>query len=274
MTLRQCGLVSSLAITLLASAAVDARADERVECAAAYEQTQRLQQKSELIAAFDAAARCARPSCPALLKDDCSRWTTEIRSKIPELVVRVRSVDGCAHTATKIESSSAIRKDGASESFLLNPGLHSIRVTDPTSGKTQSTEINVAQGERRDIDVDFGTPDAVCGGKPAKAVDAPPARQPQIALPIGAVGVGLVLVGASLGVVGALKRSDLESCKPHCDSARVDAVRPWLVAGDIIGGVGLLTIGAAVVTYFAFEQHGPATKAGLAFGPSGLSAVF
>lgn len=258
------------AITL----AHDAFADERVECAAAYEQTQRLQQKSELFSALEAAERCARPTCPALLKDECARWKTEIRTKIPEIVVRVRSIDGCTRTATKIESSGPTRKDTSSEAILLNPGSQTIKVTDPVGGKVQTTEINFAPGERRDIDVDFGAPDAVCGGRPKVA--PPPPTQPNLPLILGATGGALVLGGAALGVVGAMKRQDLDSCKPSCAPDRVDEVRPFFIAGDIVGGLGLLAIGAAVVTYFAFERTPPAqsnTRV-IVLGPSGVGGVF
>ena len=79
-----------------------AAADDLRDCGAAYEQTQRLQQKSDLIAALDAAEVCAKPVCPALLKDDCSKWATELKTKLPSLAIRVRGGDGCARPEAEI----------------------------------------------------------------------------------------------------------------------------------------------------------------------------
>src|SRR5262249_17243566 len=135
--------------------AKDAYADERAECAAAYEQTQRLQQKSELIAALDAAERCARATCPSLLRNECARWGPEIDAKLPGIVIRVRGSDGCMHDDATLSLTTPTRKDPDSETILLDPGVHEIKVTDPSSSEQKTQTINFAPGERRDIDVDF-----------------------------------------------------------------------------------------------------------------------
>jgi hypothetical protein len=234
--------------------AKEAHADERVECAAAYEYTQRSQQRSELLSAAEHAERCARPTCPALLRDECSRWIGEIRQKLPGLMVHVRAADGCTRDAAKIEVSGTSRKDVESESWLVDPGRHDVRVTDPVSGREKTESIDFAPGERRDIDVDFAPPDAVCGGKSAPPPPRPQPTLPRTSLMIASIGGGLVLLGATLGVVGAVKRGDLADCKPNCSSDRIDAVRPFFVVGDVLAGVGLLTIAAAAVTYFTLDR--------------------
>ena len=232
----------------------DARSDERVECANAYEQTQRAQQKSMLLAALEDAERCARPSCPSLLSTECSRWTTEIRAKIPNLVIHVRASDGCPHDGAKIEISGASRKDEGADAILVDPGVHHVKVTDPMSDHWKIQSIDFAPGERRDIDVDFGPTDATCGPPPAKPAP-PPRRAARASIVLGAIGGGLLVTGMALGVVGAVKRSDLDSCKPNCDQSRIDGVRPFFVAGDVIGAVGLLTIGAGVVAWYVLERN-------------------
>src|SRR5690242_7722348 len=121
-------LTAGLALGVVSSVVAprEAVADERVECAIAYEQTQRLQQKAELVAGLEAAERCARPTCPALLKDDCSRWATELRTKLPKLVVRVRGADACAHDAAKVDVAGASRKDPDSATLFVDPGVHEV----------------------------------------------------------------------------------------------------------------------------------------------------
>lgn len=235
---------------LLAGAPV-AHADERADCASAYEQTQRLQQKSELIEARNEAERCARPTCPQLLRDECSKWVTDIESKLPGLVVRSRAGDGCVRTDTKVETQGS-RRAPDSDVLYVDPGVHIIKVTDPVTGKTKSFTINFAPGERRDIDVDFAPPDATCG---APVVKSGFGKIPRLTLILGSIGGGLVVAGATMGVIGAVKRSDLDACKPSCSNERIDGVRPFFIAGDVLAGFGLLALGAAAVTYFARDPE-------------------
>src|SRR3989442_14485869 len=104
MTPARVAVASLLACCALAGRAA---ADERVECAHAYEQTQRLRQKGELLASLDDAERCARATCPQLLQQECARWTGEIKSKLPTLVVRIRGADACTKPNAQIDITGA-----------------------------------------------------------------------------------------------------------------------------------------------------------------------
>jgi hypothetical protein len=252
--------VVALLVVLFAG---DARADERVECAKAYEQTQRLRQKNELLSALDDAHRCARPTCPELLRKECTQWSSEIEAKLPRLTARVRGADGCFRRDPIIEVSGAHRAmpDG---NVALDPGVHELRVVDSVSGSTKTQTIDFAEGERRDIDFDFAPPDLACGATaPPPPPPPPPSRQiPTTSIVLGAVGGGLLLTGMTLGIIGAVKRGDLNDCKPNCSSDRIDGVRTFFVAGDVIGGLGLLTLGAGVAVYFLAGRE---TVTGAAF---------
>lgn len=261
----------AVVLTLAATPGV-ARGDETRECAAAYEQTQRQQQRSELIAALASAERCARSSCPALLKDECAKWVTELRPKLPSLVVRVRGGDGCARTDARLEVDGATRKDPRADALLVDPGVHVVKVTDPASGQTKSQTINFAPGERRDIDVDFASAEATCG---TAGVVTPMGRVPTVTLVLGSIGAGLVVAGATVGIVGASKRADLDDCKPGCSREQIDGVRPFFLAGDVLAGFGILALGAAAVTYFAGDTKAAAwIRPRLVLGASGLGAAF
>ncbi len=248
--------------------ATRAAADETRECAAAYERTQRLQLRSELVSALEAAERCARPTCPDLLKNECAVWSKEIRAKLPQLVVHVRDSDGCDRTDAKIEVSGGWRKEG--NALLLDPGKRTIVVSDPASSQSRTQTIDFARGERREIDVDFAPPEgAVCATKRSKRVST-------LTLVLGGVGGGLLLAGATLGGIGAMKRSDLDECKPNCSQERIDGVRPFFVAGDVIAGFGVLALGAAAITFFASTdtKAETAARSRLLVGPGGIGATF
>lgn len=269
------GLATAASIAVMPRAAVAdgsaGVADETRECAAAYEMTQRQQQKSELIDALDSAERCARPSCPALLKDECAKWASDLRPKLPSLVVRVRGADGCAQTNAKLDVDGNTRKHPRLDALLLDPGVHEVKVTDPVSHETKTQRINFAPGERRDIDVDFARSDAVCT---ERGVKTPFGRVPTLTLALGGVGAGLVLAGATVGLVGASKRADLDECRPGCARERIDEVRPFFLVGDVLAGFGILALGAAAVTYFAGDTKTASTRPRFVFGASGVGASF
>jgi hypothetical protein len=233
----------------------DAAADERIECAKAYEQAQRLQQRSELVNAFDAAERCARPSCPALLRDECVQWTTSIKQKTPQIVARVKASDGCMRSDAKIEAAGYRRREG--ETLFVDPGVHEITITDPTTGRTKTETIDFAQGERRDIDVDFAPANAACepNGSPTPVSRHVKSRPiPTVTWVLGGIGAGLVLGGATLGLIGASKRSDLEACKGACTSDQIDETKTFFIAGDVLAGFGILALGVAAVTFFTRDE--------------------
>ena len=267
------GLVTA---TLLAPSI--ASADDLRDCAAAYEQTQRLQQKSELLSAMDAANQCAKPVCPALLRDDCTKWAAELSTKIPSIVLHVRGGDGCARPEARVTIDAPSRK-GEGAALLVDPGTHEITVVDPRTNSSRTQTFNLVSGEKRDIDVDFARPGAVC---PRPQESTPIGRVPTISLIAGTVGAGFVLVGAGLGIVGATKRSDLDDCKPFCSADRVDSVRPFFIAGDIVAGVGVLALALGAISYFALQpkKHTPTTGSNTGsstqwyFGPTGAGATF
>ena len=276
--MKTCARALGLALGVLgvvtpgAAAAEPPVAEETRQCAAAYEATQRQQQKSELVDALESAERCARTSCPSLLRDDCLKWTSELRPKLPTLVVRVRGSDGCARTDAKLSVTGHSRKHPTDDALLVDPGVHEIKVTDPASGQTKTQTINFAAGERRDIDVDFANEGAVCT---SSGVNTPLGRVSTLTLALGGAGAGLVIAGATLGIIGASKRSDLDACRPDCGRDQIDSVRPFFLFGDVLAGFGILALGAAAVTFFASD-----TKAAAASGPrfvvgaSGVGASF
>ena len=246
--------------------------DETRECATAYELTQRQQQKSDLVEALTSAERCARPSCPALLKDECNRWVSELRPKVPTLVVRVRGADGCARTDAKLEVAGSTQKHPDLDALLVDPGVHEVKVTDPVSGQTKVQRINFAPGERRDIDVDFASEGKVCV---ASGVKTPIGRVSTMTLALGGAGAGLVLAGVTAGLVGASKRADLDDCRPGCSREQIDDVRPFFLVGDVLAGFGLLALGAAVVTFFVSDRtDAVATGPRLVVGAGGVGASF
>src|SRR5687767_4739055 len=67
-----------------------ARADEKENevCASAAEEAQGLQREGKLTQAREKLVLCARASCPAFIRKDCTGWLTEVDKSMPSIVVR------------------------------------------------------------------------------------------------------------------------------------------------------------------------------------------
>jgi len=76
------GLASVLALVAVCGAARPARAADAA-CFDAYERTQRLRKEGKLDEAKGQATICARDTCPALLRKDCTQWVDEIAREMP-----------------------------------------------------------------------------------------------------------------------------------------------------------------------------------------------
>ena len=245
-----------------------AHADERAECARAYEQSQRLQQSGESRKALAAAERCAQPSCPALLAEECKPWVAQIRKQLSRIEVHVIASEGCpAHEGT-IEIDRV--KVAQSSANVVDPGIHEVRLVDTTTNRVVDKTINAASGELHVVELGFAPDGAACTDPAA------PKRGsvPKVAVGLGIVGGALLLTGVVLGGIGASKRSDLDACKPGCSNDAVDSARSFFVAGDVIGAVGILTLGAATAAFFLGRGDPDTRPTSIRAVPCGLQIRF
>jgi len=238
------GAVAALVAVASLASASPVRADERVECAHAYEQSQRFQQKDESYRALEMARRCARPSCPAILADECKQWEGQLREQVSRLEVTARSADACGPADFTVQIDRVPRTPPAE--IWLDPGIHEVRVIDGATGAVKDETIDISKGERRTLAFDFAPAGAVCKTGPTLGAKPP---VPRSALVFGIAGGALVLTGLTFGLVGAVKQGDLDECKPNCSSERIEAVRSFFVAGDIVGGVGVVSVVVGAVIY-------------------------
>lgn len=250
-----------------------ARADERSECASAYTQTQRHQQKDETLRAFEEARRCARDTCPALLVAECKEWASELREKVSKLEVSARGIDGCAAVDHAVQVDRVTRTEG---DIFVAPGIHEIRVVD-TKGRILDETIDVAPGETRKLSFDFAPPGATCSSGPTPW-DKPPIPTPTKVLVLS--GGALLLTGVTLGLIGVAKRGSLDDCRPGCSSDQIAGVENFFVAGDIVGAVGLVAAAAGALVYLVargdLKPASPPKSASVSSppGPSRSSPTF
>ena len=255
------------AVVASAMGATSAHADERAECARAYEQAQRLQQSGESRKALAAAERCAQPTCPALLAEECKPWVTQIRRQLSRIEVHVVASSGCPAPDVSIEID---RVKVAPSPTFVDPGIHEVRVVETTTHRIADKTINATSGELHVVELGFPAGGAACSDPVAPRSGG----VPTVALGLGIAGGALLVTGFVLGGIGASKRGDLDACKPGCSNDDIDGARTFFVAGDVIGAIGILTLGAATAAFFLGRSEPDTRSTSIRAVPRGLQIRF
>src|SRR3954469_9364872 len=79
-----------------------ALADDTDACVAAYEKSQHLRKEGRFGASREQLVDCVRATCPSLVKKDCSRWTAELETAMPTVIVAARDAQGKDMLAVRV----------------------------------------------------------------------------------------------------------------------------------------------------------------------------
>lgn len=281
---RAAWVVSLSTLSLNAHAADEVRA----ACINAHSEGQKLRMEGKLKAARDKLLACARPECPAMALNDCTRWLGEIQGDIPSLVIVATDANGSDVADVKVLSNGVVvAPELTGQPVLLDPGPHTLRFEREGSNPIER-KIVIRVGERnRRLEVQFSPQLAASSssaptGEPSQdaAVDTSPGEPiPAATWVLGGIGVvGLAGFGY-FALDGRSKVDDLDKCKPDCPHDDVQAARRSFLIGDISLGVGVAALAGA--TYFYVSSRGssarPVSRSGLWFdvhatgrGASGL----
>ncbi len=214
-------LAASLgAVLLLASAGV-ASADTVDECVSANTAAQALRRDGKLSSARAKLLQCGSSSCPAMVRDDCTRRLDDVDKAMPTIVFDLK--DGAGHdlidvTATVDGQPLIHALDGAPLPF--DPGDHVFVFTEAGQPPvTQSFVLKEGEKDRRERIVIGAAPAPVASTGPA-IPSAPPATsgmptQKVAALVVGGAGAVGLVVGA---IFGGLTLSSASTQKSDCSS--------------------------------------------------------
>jgi hypothetical protein len=231
----------------------DAKADKQV-CLSSYEKAQRLRADGKLRASREQAMQCARSVCPALLRKDCSQWLGDIDRTMPSVVVEARTADGRATADVKVYVDDELVSERAEPTPIsVDPGWHVFRVVSADGPATEERRM-LREGEQQvTLVLQLLAPPAP---PPASAPPPVPPRPPVERRPVPATvwvfgGVGVAgLVGFTVfALKGNAAVSDLEACKPNCSQSRVDEMHRDYLVGDVLGAVGLVSLGVSAVLF-------------------------
>jgi hypothetical protein len=253
-------LIGGLAIAFVIALPV-ARADEepptKEQCVASYTSAQELSRSSKLKDARSALLVCARDPCSAVLQKDCVPWLADVEERLPTIVFALRDASGRDIADARVLVDGVVvmtRLEG--RAFEIDPGEHLVRI-EPASGEPVERTI-VAREKEKGRDVTFVTGGGATPPTPP-VTPPPPGPIPSEGRPLptafwAAAGVGAVaaITFSVFAVRGIVQRSNLDDCKPNCDTSRIDRAKANFVVADVSLVVAALAGGAA--TWFALSR--------------------
>jgi hypothetical protein len=253
-----------LAILLFAPRAWAVPSPTKEACIAAFDEAQRLRRAGSLRISREQLVICSQQECPAVVRADCAGVLREVESAQPSIVLKAADPNGNDLTDVTVElGGSKITSTLDGRALAVDPGKLSL-VFSRAPFKPVTVEVVIAEGEKgRIVQAQFG-------GAGARLKPGPP--QPEKRSVGGwAVPAGLAAISVAAFTFAGLSRLSLgddadalrESCGPTCTQADRDDLSDRLVRANVVFGVGITTLAAAVVTWFVLGPKASSTRASL-----------
>jgi hypothetical protein len=236
--------MKALAIALLVSTMTTAVGVARADgdaCMSAPVEGQKLQRAGKLLDARARFAACAQKSCPAEIVQDCTRWSQDVSSAIPSVVVAARDGKGQDLLDVRVSIDGAANVVASARAVELDPGAHRF-----VFHKGGSPDVETDVVVREAAAPIASTPDVASGPRPV----------PIAAWILG--GVGVIALGsfATFGTIGVVHRGD-DQCGTGCAPSQKDSVDSQLRIADVSLGVSAVALAIAAWVYF----HRPSVAA-------------
>jgi hypothetical protein len=244
------------------------------QCVEANTAAQSLRREGNLRAAREQLALCVATSCPALVRDDCTRRLDELDRAQPTIVFDAR--DGEGHDVTDVTIAVDGRAAQPLEGLALaiDPGAHTFTFEAPGRFPKVTHKLVLREGEkgRRERILLGRTASTIVAVAPGSSPTAPPLG-PQRVASLVTFGVGLVGVGAGVALLvhAQSKANDADAyCPgPVCSNdAALQMNHDARVAGNLATvafAAGALGIAGGVVLWLTAQPSpsSPSTEVAL-----------
>lgn len=254
----------------------------RVECARAFEDSQRLRNAARYLEATREVLLCTNPACGIAVSEECLKIYGELQAATPSVVFGARNGAGHELGDARVlidDGTEPVRIDG--KPVAIDPGKHTFSFSaDGFAPQVQS--VVVLAGERfRAITATLAPVAAVVpesGAQPSLATtqrsDTGAPGPPLGSYVLGGVAVLSVGAGVALRVWGASEFDDLSrDCKPECSQGSVDTVeRKYLLSNVALAVGGAAAIAGVVVYFVSARSSQPSASFLVVPSGSGVSA--
>jgi hypothetical protein len=277
-------MLASIAVALCPIRVARAESGVADECIAAAEQSQPLRHDGKLRAAHEKLLNCSRAECPSVVRADCTKWLADLEDAMPTVVVRAVDSTGADVADVRISvDGEVLTTHLEGKEIGIDPGTHVFRFERGASKPVEQQVVISEAQRRRVLSVAFAPEQsAAIPTVPTASAELPTVppdeHHPEgrsLTLPIALMAGGGAAVGLAsvFWVLGLSERSKMASdCAPthSCLQSAVDSARGKLVAGDIVGGLGLVGVGvgAGLLAFGSTGVHATTSGAsGLGFHP-------
>jgi hypothetical protein len=297
--------VVSFAAVALPLASGSARADiTKAQCIEANTKGQDLRRDGSLAAARDVFRTCAVASCPALLRDDCTRRIDEIERVQPTIVFDAKDTSGRDVSVVKVTIDGKPLTDRlAGTPLQVDPGEHVFAFQ--VAGQapvTQTFIIKENERDRRERVVLGGAAPGSSVPSPGTRATAPGAEAVTAAGPsqgssptsessphgamgtrkvLGLTAAGVGVAGVVVGsVFGLMTRSEISQQKADCESPTKCSNPPGAASAHSTGSTdgaistvafiagGALLAAGAILFFTGGHAPDPTATTGLVVTPS------
>jgi hypothetical protein len=232
----------------------ESAAGSREECVDAHGRGQDLRDRGQLARARQTFLSCAQSSCPAVVQQDCARFSEELAQLVPTVTFGARdaSASDLPTTSVYVDDVLVATRLDDGRTYELDPGKHVVRYVH--DGKETTLKVVLNQGERgRLLVATFVDRAAPARREAAAALDTtePPSAEPRrslLPLVIAGVGAAAAITGGALFAVGSSSVPDACSMSTkECATAPNDPAIGKAESGARLANTGLAVgIGGAV----------------------------
>jgi hypothetical protein len=242
----------------------DGKSEEKQACLTASDKGQQAKLEGKLRDAREQFLVCSRNECPALVRQDCAQWVTEVMAALPSIVVGARNWQGHDVFAVKVSVDGVVAQESLDgKPIFVDPGAHTFRYESAAEAPVEE-KVLVREGEKnRSLTVQFpAPPGAATTATPGPTGDhspPPPPEQKGGPSPLAYVftAVGVAALGTALGLdlsANSEVNSDKTTCAPKCSVGDIRA--KW--DGAWVGvGVGVVSLGVATYFFIARPSAAP-----------------
>jgi hypothetical protein len=277
-------------VALLSLAPANVSADvPKDQCVDSNARAQSLRRQGKFAESRAQLRICADPTCPALVRDDCTQRLNELDGAQPTIVLDVKDADGGDVLSVRVSiDGQVVAEELRGTALPVDPGEHafSFEVAErpPVARRFVLKEGEKERRERIVLAAKVPTPDVAGARSPASPAQAEATATSSAGLGarrwlgIGSMSLGVagVATGAVLGIAAAAalgdQRRDCASavdCSNHAlavsDHSRMQTDGTWSTIAFAAGGALLVT---GAVLFLGGGGDSPARAGALVLAPS------